>query len=298
MQIIIKTNIIFALLMTRSRLYILLVMVLFFYSCKNKTAEYERTALLEVEGKFLYKDQVNDIIPPNLSTEDSIQTAERYIRKWVTDVLVYENAKRNISNTEEINQLLEDYKKSLIIHQYQQKLINQRLPKQPREEELLSFYDKYSYQFTLDENLIKGILLVVPTTAPQINNVRSWVKSANIKSLENIEKYSLKNAISYDYFANNWVSFLELKKKIPIVTDDAAGFITQNTFVELEDSTKHYFLKIVDFKVIGDIEPFENAKPKIINLILNKLKAEFIINLEKEIYNDAIKNETVFFFED
>lgn len=284
--------------MNTSRLYILLFLTLMLWSCKNNTAEYKRTALLEVEGKFLYEDQVDNIIPPNLSSEDSAQMAERYIRKWVTDVLVYENAKRNITNLDEINQLLEDYKKSLIIHQYQQKIIEQRLPKVPSEQELLDFYEKYSNQFTLNENLIKGILLVVPNSAPQINNVRSWVKSANNKSLENIEKYSLKNAISYDYFVNNWVSFSELKKKIPIITDDAASFLAKNRFVELEDSTKHYFLNIQEFKTIGDLEPFENAKPKIVNLILNKLKAEFIINLEKEIYNDSIKNESIIFFED
>jgi hypothetical protein len=38
------------------------------------------------------------------------------------------------------------------------------------------------------------------------------------------------------------------------------------------------------------------AKPKIVNLIMNKLKADFISNFEDEIYNDAIKNESVTFF--
>jgi hypothetical protein len=38
------------------------------------------------------------------------------------------------------------------------------------------------------------------------------------------------------------------------------------------------------------------AKPKIIDLIMNKLKADFITNFESDIYNDAIKNESVTFF--
>ena len=268
---------------------------MFLWSCTRKTAEPERTALLEVEGKFLYTDELNNIIPTNISSEDSAQIVERYIRKWVTDVLIYENAKRNITNLDEINLLLEDYKKSLIIHQYQQKLIQQKLPKSPSEKELMDFYEKYSSQFILDDNLIKGILLVVPITAPKISSVRSWVKSANTKSLENIEKYSLKNAISYDYFSNNWTSFSEIMKKMPIKTDDPANYISNNDFVELEDSTKHYFLKIESYKLIGEQEPFELAKSKIKNLILNKLKAEFITNFEKEIYNDAVQNESISF---
>jgi hypothetical protein len=66
--------------------------------------------------------------------------------------------------------------------------------------------------------------------------------------------------------------------------------------VELSDSTKHYFLNIKASRLIGQTEPYDMAKPKIIDLIMNKLKADFITNFESDIYNDAIKNESVTFF--
>ena len=105
---------------------ILSVVMVLFSSCGSKVADGNKSPLLEVEGKFLYYEDIQQIIPPNVNKADSAQIAKSYIRKWVTDVLLYENAKRNITNKSEIDELVESYRKSLTIHQYQQKMIEQQ----------------------------------------------------------------------------------------------------------------------------------------------------------------------------
>jgi len=265
-------------------------------SCVHKAADVARKPLLEVEGKFLYADEVQQIIPPNVNDSDSTQIAHSYIRKWVTDVLMYENAKRNITNKEEIEELVESYRKSLTIHQYQQKMIEQRLPKEPTEEALKAFYTQYSDQLVLKENVIKGLLLIIPQKAPKLNIVRSWVQSANAKSLENIEKYSLQNAISYDYFGDKWLPLSEILKKMPLKIQDPSRFLSSNRFVETSDSTEHYFLRISSYKTSGQVEPYEMARDRISNILLNKQKTDFIEKFETDIYNDAVENETITFF--
>jgi len=265
-------------------------------SCVHKTPEVARKPLLEVEGKFLYADEVQQIIPPNVTDTDSIGIAQSYIRKWVTDVLMYENAKRNITNKNEIEELVESYRKSLTIHQYQQKMIEQRLPKEPSEEDMKAFYTQYSDQLVLKENIIKGLLLIIPQKAPKLSTVRSWVQSGNAKSLESIEKYSLQNAISYDYFGDKWLPLSEILKRIPLKIEDPSKFLSSNRFVEASDSTEHFFLRIESFRLSGQVEPFEMAKDRIGNILLNKKKADFISKFETEIYNDAVANETVTFF--
>ena len=212
-------------------------------SCVHKTPEAARKPLLEVEGRFLYVDEVQQIIPPNVSVTDSTEIAHSYIRKWVTDVLMYENAKRNVTNINEIDELVESYRKSLTIHQYQQKMIEQRLPKEPSEVDLKAFYTQYSAQLVLKENIIKGLLLIIPQKAPKMSNVRSWVQSGNTKSLESIEKYSLQNAISYDYFGDKWLPLSEILKRIPLKVEDPSRFLSSNRFVETSDSTQHYILQ-------------------------------------------------------
>ncbi len=273
-----------------------IIILIVFASCTREVANKELTPLLEVEGKFLYLEDVQSIIPPNVSAADSAEIAESFQRKWITDVLIYQNARRNITNKAEIDRLIEDYRKSLIIHQYQQKLLANKLPTEPTEEELKTFYEQYGDQLQLKENIIKGILLIVPQNAPQISSVRSWVQSGNQKSLENIEKYSLRNAISYDYFADRWLSLTEVLKKIPVQIEQPSTFVANNRFFETQDSTRHYFLRISDYRTSGQTEPFEMAREKISNLIMNKMKSQIISDFEKEIYEDAVKNGDINYF--
>ena len=96
-------------------------------SCQQQAADTSREPVLEVEGKFLYHDDLDKIIPEGTSREDSTNLADAYIRKWITDVLLYENAKRNIANEDVVEDLVEEYRKSLTIHYYQQRLVAQRL---------------------------------------------------------------------------------------------------------------------------------------------------------------------------
>ncbi len=282
--------------MKTSGLLFITMLLTGFTSCNRETADKTLTPLLEVEGKFLYFEDVQNIIPPNVNSTDSAEIAESFQRKWITDVLIYQNARRNISNKAEIEQLIEEYRKSLIIHQYQQKLLASRLPKEPSEEELKIFYEQYGNQLQLKENIIRGILLIVPVNAPQISSVRSWVQSGNEKALENIEKYSLRNAISYDYFADRWVPLAEVLKKIPVQIEQPSNFVSTTRFFETTDSTKHYFLRIEASRISGETEPFEMAKDKISNLIMNKKKSEIISDFEKEIYEDAVKNDNINYF--
>jgi hypothetical protein len=106
----------------------------------------------------------------------------------------------------------------------------------------------------------------------------------------------LRNAISYDYFGDKWMSFTEILKKIPLQVKDPASFVATNRFVETSDSLQHYFLRIESFRTTGQVEPFEMAQDRISNILQNKHKADFMTKFETDLYNDAVENETVTFF--
>ena len=262
--------------------------------CNNKTPDSNRKLIAEVNGSFLYLDEVQQIVPPNALPEDSVELAQKYIQKWATDVLVYEKAKQNISDITEIDRLVNEYRKTLTIHQYQQGLIERdRKAQDPTEEEMMNFYEHYSNQMILKENIIKGLLLIVPVDAPNISNVSKWVKNADQESLENIEKYSLQNAVSYDYFRDTWIPFAEVLRKTAFNTINPSHFISNNTMVEETDSTHHYFLRIDEYLTAGNIEPYELAKNKIKNILLTKRNSDIIIKLENQLYQDALSRRTL-----
>ncbi len=249
-------------------------------------------AVLEVAGKYLYKSDLQQAIPPGSSAEDSAAIADHYIRQWAISVLMYEKAERNISNTEEIEALVEDYRKSLLIHEYEEQLINQRM-KPVSEADIQEFYENYASAFTIQDDILKGILLVIPQDAPQQQNVRKWLADAgNTKSLERIEKYTLQYAIGYDFFLDRWVSLGQIQRDIPAVSLPQS---LQKGLIERSDSTRLYLLKVEEVRHKGDNMPYEYAKPEIENVLRNRKKVEFLQAFEDELYIDALNRGRVNF---
>ena len=112
-----------------------------------------------------------------MSKDDSLLFAEHYIRNWVEDILLYEKAQSNIPDNGEIEKLVENYRKALIMHTYQQALIHQRLSNEISEGELTDYYEKNKELFRLERPLMQGLFIKVPLTAPELNKVPRWYKT-------------------------------------------------------------------------------------------------------------------------
>lgn len=266
-------------------------------ACQSKPeADVSRQPLIEVEGYFLYQDELASVIQPGLSPEDSAALADAFIRTWATNVLLYENAKRNVANEAEIEQMVEEYRKSLTIHYYQQRLVAQRLSS-VSDDEVEAFYESHQTQFPLHDNLLRGVFMKVPSNAPRIERVRKALKELDDdKDIQKLEEYSVKHAASYDYFADTWVLFNDLAKKMPLEGIDQRTFLLNRTFYELSDSTYTYMLHIVDYKLAGTPAPLEFVSERIRTMLNNRRKQEYIKQFELSLYDDAANSGKITFY--
>jgi hypothetical protein len=92
------------------------------------------------------------------------------------------------------------------------------------------------------------------------------------------------------------VTFDDVLKKIPMQVADPVGFLSSRRFVECADSTQYYLLRISSFRKPGQTEPYEMAKNRILAILINKQKADFMSKFEDELYQDAVKDKTVKFY--
>ena len=88
-----------------------------------------------------------------------------------------------------------------------------------RNRKIADYYEKNKELFKLENPLIKGLFIKVPLTAPQLNNVRRWYKTEKQDAVESLEKYSLQNAVKYEYFYDKWVSVTDILDMIPLKVD-------------------------------------------------------------------------------
>ena len=264
--------------------------------CAHDTTTGQTDVLASMEGHQLHRAEVESLIPRTASAADSLLIAENYVKKWVKEQLVYEVAERNLGDEkEEIDQLVEAYRRSLIRYRYQERLVNERLKTDISEQDKQQFYEENPKLFTLEQGLIKGLFLKIPVDAPGLADVRKWYKSSDEAALEKIEKYSVQNATIYEYFYDKWVDFDEVMDNIPIYVSDPATFLKGHKQVEVADSSYCYLLNIAEYLVPGQTEPYESASPRIVEMLVNQRKVDFLRNFEDELYNEAVQKGKVIF---
>jgi len=262
-------------------------------SCHKSSFDSKKTPVMEVNGEVLYQEDIEKILPEKLSDTDSIAFVENYKKKWAINVLLFEKADENIKSSEKIDKLTEEYRKELIINEYQQGLINQNL-KNISQEESQDVYEKEKENFILDEPIIKGIYIKLPSNAPNQEQLAKWLTEINDVSLEHIEKYCIKYASSYNIFMDSWTLFYKIDKLLPQHMDSNDPMLTRG-FITQKDSSYRYFLRITGKCSPGTVEPYEIAQQKIANILAHREKTHFINEFQDNLYNNALKKKKITF---
>lgn len=268
-----------------------------FCSCQPKQSAEQKDLLVKVNDRALSRADLKAALPSRLSSADSLIWAESFIKQWIKDKLVYDVALQNLTNTDkqEIDQLVDAYRHSLVRYRYQEQLVKERLSANISEEEMRRFYKTNAKDFTLDQNLIKGLFLKIPVDAPNLTDVKKWYRSSAEPEIEKIEKYSVQNAAVYEYFYDKWISFGDVMATIPLKITDEENFLRTHSFIETADSNFCYLLNIKEYILKGDVAPFEYAHTQVLDMLVNQHKIQFLRDFEEELYNDAIRGGDVVF---
>jgi len=264
--------------------------------CNKKTDIKDSNVLVKVGNKVLYRSIMEESLPAGLSAEDSIIAAESFIRSWINDILLYNIAVKNLNDKDNIDRLVENYRKSLLIYQYEEQLINERLNSEIDERSMTEYYNLNKDKFKLEQPLVKGFFLKVPANAPQMSDIRNLYKSTAAESLEKLERFSLNNAVVFNYFIDKWVDFDELIEVFPKDQLRKEDLTVQKKTMEKEIDNFFYFLNITDYLLPGDNAPYEHAKSTVRKILINQRKIDFLKNTEDELYQRALNRGEIQFY--
>lgn len=278
-------------------IFSLVGLVLLFYTCKHVDGEEEAREVVRVGDEVLTSRDLKQVLPRDVDDEDSAALADDYINRWVRNKLFLRQAESNLTEEEkDISQLLDEYRTSLLVNIYQQKMLEQKYSPLLSDEEIEGYYNEMQDNFTLQENIIKGFLLKVPLGAPNQGDVRRWCRSANSESLVELENYSLQNARMFDSFLDSWVPFQRVNAILPDPIRNEERFLRYNRYYETTDEDYRYFLLVTDNMSIGNTAPLSYVEDRIRAILLNKKRGEYIKSLEKELYDEALQKKIINFY--
>lgn len=275
----------------------MLVAALLLLSCSNEIDHHGRTPLAGVGNDFLYKEDVAALYVTALPSIDSTEFVKNYIRQWLEDVLFYRMAERNVAAAGEVDRMVENYRRALLLNIYQERLVEQQLKQTLSEEDVAAFYNSNAELFKLEEAQLQGLFLKLPLSAPRLQSVRKWLTKMSPEDIENIEKYNITNAVTYDYFVDSWRPLSAIAAKMPLTAEVLLKSLDKDTFVEVADTAYIYMLSTVARLDKGEQTPLELASDEISSLLINSKKANFVKKVKSDLYDKALENGEIVFYD-
>lgn len=278
------------------RFLFLLCIGVFAYGCSQRVDHGGRIPLVEVEGMFLYTEDLERVKPAGLSRDDSVMFAEKYIRNWIEDALLWQKAVRNVGSGTEVEEMVAAYRRSLVLHLYQQALMDERINSEIGNHEVDSFYQLHPENYRLEYPLAKGLYIKVPLDGKDINKIRQWYTRTDRETLEKIEKFSLRHAVDYLYFYDRWTRIEDVIRKMPVNVNDVSAYVKRFPEVEVKDTAFYYFLHVDSLLDVGDLKPVEYAAGEIREALQNARRVDFMKQLRNQLYEEAQKQNKVFYY--
>ncbi len=275
--------------MNKRHYIVLLTWVWFFFltACQEKNSD--DPLLARVYDKELRYSEIEFLFEEAIQGNDSAQLAQNYINKWVREQLKLLKAEAFLEpNSLALEKQIQDYRNSLMIHQYEQELIRQRLDTIVYEEELIEYYDKFNSEFYLKNDLVKLIFVQLPKNTPDFQVFRKSLRQFTIDDGENIREYCDQFAIQYQFFNFDWVYLEEVIDFFPEHFKNEYEARITNDLKEYYDGNFYYFMKIYEHKLKGNSAPLEVVAGDIRNIILLRRKKDLIKKMEKESFDEAM----------
>jgi hypothetical protein len=271
---------------------IALCCLIFLISCdlfdvqEKQRTNNEILAIVNTE-KFFKKD-LTILLPQNINKIDSQLLVKSYIQDWAIKKLLLEKAENN-SSLETVNQiddLVKDYKESLLINNYKEQIVKQKLDTIVTEKELEEYYLLNKENFKLNEELVKIKFLHIDNTIIDKKEILKLFKSDDILDLEELEKQELSFKF-HQFNDSTWTQLDNVLLKLPFSKEK---LLKKTKFIQKQDSIGLYLVAIKDVLELKSIAPLSYVIPTIEQMILHKRKIQLIRDIEKIIIKDAIQN--------
>jgi hypothetical protein len=275
--------------------FIPIILILFsFYGCSNSNNQVKRIPVAKAGLKVLYFDEIPEQSKIADSPADSAALIQNYINKWARRELMYQKAEENLSPElrNEIEEQLQETRLNLVIYEYQRMMMLQKMDTVISQEELEKYYADNGNSFMLTSNIVKALFIKLPAETPNIWKIKSLARSDKQKDFQELESLCYQFAEKFDDFNEEWITMDRLSLELKEDISNQENFLKRTTFYETSDSVSVYLITINDFKLRGSLAPFEYVREDIKRIIWNNRRIEFIKELEKGIYNEAIKENS------
>ncbi|MCP3930465.1 MAG: hypothetical protein GY705_15340 [Bacteroidetes bacterium] len=268
--------------------------VSFLGSCtfSGRNTPEEDRLLTKVYNKSLYLSDLEGMIPENISTEDTSLIVNAYVERWIRGALLLHEAERNIPSDLNIDELVRDYRASLIRHNYEQILVEELLDSTITQERLTDFYERNKEQYQLETPIIRCYFIRIALSTPGVQDLQKWWNG-------NTSEDSLQLAEFCETFAevhlledSIWYSVDDIATELPEGTLSPENVNSKKDFT-LKDDLYQYYFKMFELKNKKEIAPLSFIEGQARKVILHKRKIKLLEEKKADMYEMELRKGNV-----
>lgn len=252
------------------------------------------TDLTDTDIVAQYRDSVlrrSDIerqLPAGISKEDSLQLIATIADEWIDGYLIEDLAAGQIDDLDHINDLTGRYRRSLIADSYRRKMRANGV--QPVDmERVKAYYRQHSAELRLERPIVKGLYIKLRSESRHLDEIRNWMRNPGPETYDALENTGRREALSFRYFADEWIDFDAIAGEIPSKLGDADKFVEENADFETEQNGIVYILHLTEHRKSGEPMPEAYATPLIEDRMKMLHLADYEAGLIKALRKSAIE---------
>lgn len=263
-------------------------------ACTPAESSEEETdqVLAKVGSKSLYITDMEGMFPEGMSGQDSSMIIEAFVGRWVREAAILNEAERNIPPDMDINNLVRNYRASLIRTNYEKILVEQLLDSVITQEELNTFYEENQLLYELETPIVRCHFIKVPIPTPEGGQLRAlWNQDAST-ALPELLAYSDKYAELALLNDSLWYSVDEVAAQLPEGTLTSGNIGSKREFTQKGEHHQYYF-RLFELKKRKEIAPLSYVESQARKVILHKRKLQLVEEVKEDIYQRELRDKNI-----
>ncbi|MDZ7613888.1 MAG: peptidyl-prolyl cis-trans isomerase [Flavobacteriaceae bacterium] len=187
----------------------------------------------------------------------------------------------------EIDELVENYRRELLIEKYKEALINKFLDTVVTKVDVDQYYQLNKDVYKLNEELVQIRFIHFNETMKDGKELIKLFKSKNLKDINALNDKRLEFN-SFNLNDSIWVSYKAVQEKLPFLPE--GNNLKKVDFLQKDDSLGVYLVAINKVLNINEIAPKSYVESTIKKMILHKRKLDLFVEIEKSLLSDAVED--------
>jgi len=251
-----------------------------------------KDVLARIGKDVLYKSEVEKLVPPGTSPEDSAYMVDQYVQSWALVRLKTLKAGEQLTPEEkDISKELESFRNDLLSFRYEKMFMESRIDTVVSESQVEEYYESHPESFKYDYSVVQARYIVINVRSPYYSNIKELYKSKDEEKVAELADLSRSYAERYEDYGGSYVPIPRLAKDVGMMVSDLEEIAEKQSSYILEGEQKNTLIFFVDRYAPHSITPMEFNEAKIKDAIISIRKQEILSKLEQDLLKEALENK-------